>query len=336
MNYFQVNLFLSLTSLSTIAQINTFPTPTGNVGINVSNPIAQLEMAGTFRVRESSTNLEAGDIAIYNLPGETYGIAFRPYDPTFNGGAFNWHHDFGYNADEGYWYSENGFRVPTGKMAIGSWNPYQFSMLDIAGPYSADNFDAQLHLHSSNANYGMFLGSHSNVYGVISQGGHYHSAGNFRARSQYVSGIIQNNGYIHLFSNSGLTDSETFAPDIRFTVKNDGNVGIGTTTPTHKLEVNGTVRSQEVLVEASPWPDYVFEDDYILQPLEETEAYIKEHKHLPEIPSAEEMEANGVELGEMNRLLLKKIEELTLHQINLQKRLEEQNQKINELQNQIR
>ena len=102
-----------------------------------------------------------------------------------------------------------------------------------------------------------------------------------------------------------------------------GNVGIGTTTPSNKLEVNGTIRSTEVKVEAGPWPDYVFEPDYDLRSLEETEAYIKANKHLPEVPSAGEMEANGVQLGEMNRLLLKKIEELTLHQIALQKELKE-------------
>ena len=111
-------------------------------------------------------------------------------------------------------------------------------------------------------------------------------------------------------------------------LNNTGNVGIGTTNPTNKLEVNGTIRSKEVKVEATPWPDYVFEDNYELRSLEETEAYIKENKHLPEIPSAKEIEANGVALGEMNRLLLQKIEELTLHQIEMMKIIKKQQEEI--------
>ena len=131
-------------------------------------------------------------------------------------------------------------------------------------------------------------------------------------RSRFT--INSSNGDLQLRLGQGLSGVDG-SSDSNLLLRQNGNVGIGTTAPSHKLEVNGTVRSKEVLVEANGWPDYVFEEDYILQPLEETEVYIKEHKHLPEIPSAQEMEANGVELGEMNMLLLKKIEELTLYLI---------------------
>lgn len=114
---------------------------------------------------------------------------------------------------------------------------------------------------------------------------------------------------------------------------NGGNVGIGTKSPSEKLEVNGTIRSKEVKVEASPWPDYVFLPTYNLRSLEETEAFIQANNHLPEMPSAEEVKNNGIQLGEMNALLLKKIEELTLHAIEQQKLIEEQGRLIEQILN---
>ncbi|MDN4165472.1 hypothetical protein QWY31_08170 [Cytophagales bacterium LB-30] len=104
---------------------------------------------------------------------------------------------------------------------------------------------------------------------------------------------------------------------------NGGNVGIGTTSPDEMLSVNGTVHAKEVRVDLDfPAPDYVFEQDYPLMSLSETEKYIQANKHLPEVPSAKEMEQNGVKLLEMNMLLLKKVEELTLHVISLEKEVQ--------------
>jgi Phage T4 tail fibre len=114
-----------------------------------------------------------------------------------------------------------------------------------------------------------------------------------------------------------------------FALNSNGNVGIGTTSPDAKLAVKGTVHAQEVKVDLSvPGPDYVFEPTYQLPSLTEIETYIKANKHLPEVPSAKEMETNGINLSEMNMLLLKKVEELTLYQI-------EANKKIELLQNQV-
>jgi len=113
-----------------------------------------------------------------------------------------------------------------------------------------------------------------------------------------------------------------------------GNVGIGTTTPTEKLAVNGKIRAKEINVETG-WSDFVFEPHYKLLSLKETEDYIKKNQHLPEIPSAKEVEENGINLGEMNAKLLQKIEELTLHLINQDKMLERQQIEINELRSKL-
>ncbi|OEK03484.1 hypothetical protein BFP97_19030 [Roseivirga sp. 4D4] len=107
-----------------------------------------------------------------------------------------------------------------------------------------------------------------------------------------------------------------------------GNVGIGTSTPGEKLEVNGTIRSKKVKVEATGWPDYVFASNFKLRPLAEVASFIRENQHLPEVPSAEEMEEKGLDLGAMDATLLKKVEELTLYTIDQKKRIDIQNEKI--------
>jgi len=107
--------------------------------------------------------------------------------------------------------------------------------------------------------------------------------------------------------------------------KPNGDIGIGTINPQDKLSVNGKIRAHEIRVTttAADWPDYVFKPNYKLWPLIETEQFIKQHGHLPEIPKASEVEQNGVLLGEMDKMLLKKIEELTLHVISLQKQIDD-------------
>jgi hypothetical protein len=102
-----------------------------------------------------------------------------------------------------------------------------------------------------------------------------------------------------------------------------GNVGIGKTADTStKLDVAGTIRATEIKVEAQT-ADFVFDENYPLRSLDEVEEFIKTRGHLPSIPSAERMEKNGVNLAEMNKLLLQKIEELTLYAIEREKEVRE-------------
>jgi chitodextrinase len=104
----------------------------------------------------------------------------------------------------------------------------------------------------------------------------------------------------------------------------------------YKMAIDGKLITEEVKVKLSGnWPDYVFKEDYQLPNLEEIQKHIKEKGHLPNIPSAKEVETNGFELGEMNRLLLEKIEELTLYTIQQQNFIESQKELNQKLENKL-
>jgi hypothetical protein len=145
-----------------------------------------------------------------------------------------------------------------------------------------------------------------------------------------------NNGTANYVSK--FTGTSTIANSLIY--DNGTTVGIGTTTldSAYKLAVEGTIGARKVKVtQAAPWADYVFNDDYKLRPLSEVENYIKTNKHLPEVPSAAQVAKEGIDVGDNQALLLKKIEELTLYMIEMKKNNEriendnEQTKKENEL-----
>jgi hypothetical protein len=182
----------------------------------------------------------------------------------------------------------------------------------------------------------MGIGYNGSSYGrTLNMGG---TGINFYTANEVAFGgaIFPTDTSLVIWSNSGANNYLVLQPSW-------GNTGIGTYTPNAKfhlngamliggnsariatgyqLSVDGKIIAEEVRVENSTaWPDYVFENDYKLMPLEELEQKIRAQKHLPNIPSAAAIaEQKGVDLGDMNRRLLEKVEELTLYVIELNKK----------------
>lgn len=145
------------------------------------------------------------------------------------------------------------------------------------------------------------------------------------AAGQNLSAVSINDPLYNLPKGIYYGSYDINAKTSNFAIVDNGNMGLGVSNPTNKLDVNGTIHAKEVKVDLQSWPDYVFENEYKLNSLEEIEKHIKDKGHLPNIPSAKEVIENGVSLGEMDRKLLEKIEELTLYSI-------EQNKQIKTLQ----
>lgn len=165
---------------------------------------------------------------------------------------------------------------------------------------------------NSSGSFGKFtVQTPNNSYGIS----HISDQGNILATN-----IGGTSAGIGTFSNTNMRIFSNGLSRIMIAASN-GNVGIGTDNPTYKLSVVGNIRSYEVVVENN-WADYVFDENYQIPSLTEVEKFIKQNKHLPNIPSAKEIKENGLQLGDTQKRMMEKIEELTLYMIEANKRIE--------------
>jgi len=126
----------------------------------------------------------------------------------------------------------------------------------------------------------------------------------------------------------------------QFIVHGDGATGIGMDAVAgYKLAINGAAICLKMVVKQMPWPDYVFDSTYQLQPLKNVEKYINDHHRLPGIPSADSVAAAGIDVGANQAALLKKVEELTLYIIEQNKKIDalaQQNKQLGKLARRIK
>ena len=272
----------------------------GNVGLGTDNPGQALELV---------------------RPSQTVALRFHVPDTAWYTIGLDGADSYKFKIDESGWFGagQNRFTIDrNGNAGIGTSNPT--SKLTIKGGVSIQNGDLQNNNVPAGdlaLAYGQALrfanDSNNSSMPMVSLGAFDGRANTLRiGMDAWPSQIVFRTGDLY---------APQFPGDIRMMIANSGNVGIGTTNPAHKLAVNGTIKAKEVIVETTGWSDYVFAEGYALQPLAEVEAHIKTNKHLPGIPSAAEVAAQGISLGDMQAKLLAKIEELTLHQIAQEKEL---------------
>jgi hypothetical protein len=182
------------------------------------------------------------------------------------------------------------------------------------------------------------LSSNGTITAVLPAGGTaqqwaFGTAGTWLASNSFYPGKGQSAGALCLGSTDATTGQDLLFSTFNgpsgytMTMKANGNVGIGTTTPTNKLTVIGTISAQEIKV-TSTGADYVFEDGYRLRPLAEVEAFVVREKHLPEMMPAKRMQAEGMPVSEVVTKQLAKIEELTLYVIELDRERRDQAERL--------
>jgi hypothetical protein len=274
----------------------------GNVGIGLSDPGQRLEISGNIRLRGAGTTNKrlifrldnnSGDMgSIGHLNDEVISIA---------------DHTSGAQSSKFY------FDVVNEKLGIGA----------LPG---ANDGKILVNYNSSTTNPHLTLReSQTGDYGRLE------FANTGTTRTWHIAGQVavgtgttgRENDILNIW-NSGRGDIMTF--------RGDGRVGILTTTPAtgYALSVNGRIICEELRVQLSgSWPDYVFADNYNLPSISQLEKYIQQNKHLPGIPQATLLEKEGIAIGDMQKRMMEKIEELTLYIIQQQKEIDALKLKVN-------
>lgn len=268
--------------------------PTGSVGIGTTNPEEKLEIAdvgpAVLQFKRTSDSLGAVGTIKFNLAGTEVGRIES--ERVVAAGRVS---VMKFSVWTGNSLLES-MRINTGgNIGIGTTAPAQ--KLDVSGYIQSAPSAVEGGLYFGNANHGVRRpAGTNNVELYTTQGNIFLSASSISSNQL----VLRENG-----------DVEMGAPNI-----------------SSKLTVNGNVTAKKMKVTQNVWADFVFEPTYHLPSLYDLESYVKKYKHLPEIPSAKEVQEQGLDLGNNQAKLLQKIEELTLYVIDQHKQLETQQKTI--------
>jgi len=228
--------------------------------------------------------------------------------------------------------------TPAGNVGIGTTTPS--SMLQVAASSGnglrigkiGDAGTLTVPLDSVAASYNLDFTGYRDV--VIDQIGARIAALRFNI-CQTNNALVQTTGLAFYTNPSGLYSGATSLVE-RMRIMPNGNIGIGCSKPQYKLDVSGTIHANEVIINLTEFPDFVFEKNYKLLKLQDVDNYIQTKGHLPNIPSAMEVEKSGMNMADLQVKLLQKVEELTLYAIDQQKLVSEQQRRIEQLENSLK
>lgn len=313
-------------------------TNNGNVGIGALNPAYQLDVDGRMRIRHN---------------GVTSGIWLNKADNTegsFIGMINDTTAGFWGNATSGNW--RVAVDVKNGLLGIGTTDPVT--------PLSfANNTGNKISLWGSNSNSHYGLGIQGSLMQLYTDANTSDIAMGYGSSSAFTENVkFLGNGNLHIgkyttwqsaadnrkvnFGDGDFVYVGEQDADDRLVLRassfdfRNGNVFIGATDFSkgagYKLRVNGKIIAEEVKVQlVGAWPDYVFADDYNKLTIPQLENFIKTNKHLPNVPSAKEVETNGQHLGELQKKMMEKIEELSLYVIEQHKEIENLKHQIQQI-----
>lgn len=305
----------SLNFNSTTAGGNLFINgTTGNVGIGNTSPTSALDVNGIFKSRSVLATNTANSATSFSSSLEylknsnVFGVGYEMTDLGLSGATRRMLNFYDLHA----WSNEVSMNDDLFILNVVDRNNKE--RLSFYGNKSGGSSNGKSNFVINDKN-------ESEIFKIIDEGNNNISLQMGKANSRFILGGYGDYvpGLPHKFvvqNGSALIEGN---------ILTSSNIGIGTSSfvdgnDSYRLSVDGAVRAHRVRVYTT-WADYVFEKNYNLPTLEDVEKHIEENGHLKDIPSAKEVEEKGIELGEMNKLLLQKIEELTLYMIEMKKEI---------------